>query len=254
MRLVVWISLLMAVVGAGRTWGQNQFEVLVVAASTKYHFEYTAVARASFAALAQEHQFGLTWRNDPASLPEDWSPFQAIVLLNTPGDLLPEAMRLKLEAFVARGGGVVAVHRAVFKAPGWPWYEALLGRTFRIHPHIQTALMTVEDPDFPAVAHWPRKVVWTDEWYEFDEVPGVRVRDVLTVDETTYDPTKIWPGQKAAGMGAHHPIAWAHEVGAARVFVTALGHRSELYANPAFLQHLYGGLYWVVRGAAAQKP
>jgi type 1 glutamine amidotransferase len=42
------------------------------------------------------------------------------------------------------------------------------------------------------------------------------------------------------------PLAWCSEVGGARVFYTALGHKIEHYSDPAFRQHLLGGIRWVL--------
>ena len=65
---------------------------------------------------------------------------------------------------------------------------------------------------------------------------------LLTLDEGSYD-----PGDGA--MGADHPIAWYHEFDGGRAFYTALGHTSESYAEPEFLQHLAGAIEWA-SGAA----
>ena len=101
----------------------------------------------------------------------------------------------------------------------------------------------------------PDKWIWTDEWYEFDAPLEPDLHVVLTVDESTYDPTRIWPGQKASGMGSFHPIAWYHTFEGGRSFVTALGHMPELYRDKTFLDHLYGGINWAAtgRGVAAGK-
>ena len=69
----------------------------------------------------------------------------------------------------------------------------------------------------------------------------------------TYDPTLIWPDQKAEGMGKHHPVAWYHHFDGGRSFVTALGHTPELYGDAVYLEHLYGGIYWAATGRGV-KP
>ena len=228
--------------------GQNQFGVLVLAVPEKWHRDCLPVARQSFEEMARRHQFGLTWADAAGALEGDLRKYAVIVFLNTPSEALNDAQRRSFEAYVHAGGGFVGVHMAAATKREWPWYERLLGRSFRIHPYIQTAILHVTDRNFPATMAVPDRWVWTDEWYEFDDalVPDLHV--VLTVDETTYDPTKIWPGQQAAGMGAFHPIAWYHLFEGGRSFVTALGHLPEAYLNPTFLDHLYGGIYWAATG------
>jgi hypothetical protein len=75
----------------------------------------------------------------------------------------------------------------------------------------------------PATFGLPDRWIWSDEWYEFSNPHGVTIHPVLTVDERTYDPTKIWPDQAAKGMGADHPVSWWHTYEKGRVFVTTLG-------------------------------
>lgn len=43
-------------------------------------------------------------------------------------------------------------------------------------------------------------------------------------------------------MGADHPISWCHFYDGGRSWYTALGHTSESYSEPIFLQHLLGGI------------
>lgn len=48
-----------------------------------------------------------------------------------------------LERYMKAGGNAVVVHRAIISKPGqWPWYEKLVGRSFVIHPVLQTAFVT----------------------------------------------------------------------------------------------------------------
>ena len=47
-------------------------------------------------------------------------------------------------------------------------------------------------------------------------------------------------------MGADHPIAWCHAVGAGQSFVTAMGHTDESWADPAFVAHVGAGVVSVV--------
>ena len=229
---------------------QGQFRVLVVAVPNKYHHDYAVVAKPQFERMARQHGFDLDWTWNTAPFDTDLSRYASIVLLNTPGDELKGAQRDALQAYVRAGGGVVAVHRAlIFNPPGdWPWFEQLIGRRFRIHPMVQSAVVQVVDRDFPAAFALPGRWIWSDEWYEFEPPLADGLRTVLRVDESSYDPTRIWPGQEARGMGRDHPVAWYHAYDGGRVFVTALGHPPAAYDDATYLQHLYGGLWWTATG------
>lgn len=231
-------------------WAEGQFRVLVLAIPNRYHHDYVTVAKPQFERMARQHGFDLDWAWHAAAFDGDLSRYDAIMLLNTPGDALATEQRGRLEDFVRAGGGVVAVHRALIFNPrgDWPWFERLIGRPFRIHPMVQTAFVQVEDPQAAAAAGLPARWVWTDEWYEFDAPLVEGLRTVLSVDESSYDPTRIWPGQEARGMGAEHPVAWSHAYDGGRVFVTALGHPPAAYDDERYLGHLYGALWWAATG------
>lgn len=243
------VCLLAWLVVAANSWADPQFKLLVLAAPNKYHFEYIPVARESFEQLGKLHAFEFTWTNQLGALEGDLTPYAAIVLMNTSGEEFSEAQRSKFEQYVRGGGNVVVVHRAMIIPPNkWPWYEKLVGRTFTIHPMLQTAVVHTVDRQFPATFGIPERWIWSDEWYEFSNPFKVAVNPVLNVDESTYDPTRIWPGQVAKGMGKEHPVSWYHRVEQGRVFVTALGHSVHMYRDPQYLSHLYGGIYWAALG------
>lgn len=231
-------------------WAEGQFRVLVVAVPNRYHHDYTVVAKPRLEQMARQHGFDLDWAWNTAPFDGGLAAYDAVMLLNTPGDELAREQRGALEAYVRAGGGVVAVHRAlIFNPPGdWPWFERMIGRAFRIHPMVQTATVRVADPAFPATFALPQRWIWSDEWYEFGPPLVEGLRTVLSVDESSYDPTRIWPGQVAHGMGAEHPVAWYHHYDGGRVFVTALGHPPAAYGDATYLQHLYGGLWWAATG------
>lgn len=232
----------------------QQFKILVTAIPNKYHNDYAVVAKPQFERLARQHDFGLTWAWNTSAFDADLSQYAAIVFLNTPGEELDAAQRLRLEAYVQAGGGVVAVHRALISTAGeWPWFERLIGRPFKIHPMVQTAVVRVEDRGFPAAFGLPDRWLWTDEWYEFGPDITTGLHTVLSVDEDSYDPTRIWPGQTATGMGKIHPVAWYHVHDGGRVFVTALGHTPELYNDRLYLDHLYGGIFWTATGRGLEQ-
>ena len=232
----------------------SQFKLLVLAAPNKYHYEYIPVARDSFERLGKLHAFDYTWTNQIGALEGDMSKYAAVVLLNTSGEEFNEQQRKKFEEYVRGGGNVVVVHRALIIPPNaWPWYEKLVGRSFKIHPMLQTGVINVVDKNFPANFGLPERWIWSDEWYELTNPHKVAIKPVLNVDESSYDPTRIWPGQVATGMGKEHPVSWYHHVDKSRVFVTSLGHNVEMYKDPQFVGHLLGGIYWAVTGRGIQK-
>ncbi|WBS05320.1 ThuA domain-containing protein [Pseudoduganella sp. SL102] len=242
---------------AGASHADSQFKLLVLAMPGKYHYEYIPIARDSLERLAKLHSFEFTYTNKPAVFDGDLKQYGAVMFLNTPGEELNAAQRANFEAYMRGGGNAVVVHRAAITPPnGWVWYEKLVGRSVGPHPMLQTGVVTVVDKAFPATFGLPDRWIWSDEFYVTTNPYNVKIDTVLGVDESSYDPTKIWPGQSVQGMGKDHPIAWHHQVEKGRVFVTTLGHNGEMYRDPQYLGHLMGGIYWAVtgKGQAAAGP
>lgn len=230
-----------------------QFKVLVFSTPNKYHYEYIPMARESLEKMSRLHKFEMVWSKDPASFEGDLQQYGAIMMMNSAGDELNARQREAFERYMADGGNTMIVHRGLIIPAGeWPWYEKLAGRSFTIHPIMQTAVIHTLEPGFPATFSVPPRWIWTDEWYELSNPHNVTITPVMNVDESTYDPTWIWPGQTIKGMGKEHPVAWYHQVGKGRVFVTTLGHDPEAYRDELFLAHLLGGLYWTATGRGMQ--
>ncbi|MET0264523.1 MAG: ThuA domain-containing protein [Duganella sp.] len=230
-----------------------QYKILVFAMPGKYHYEYIPIARDSLEKLGKLHAFEVVYTHRPEAFDGDLKQYAAIMFLNTPGEELNPARRQRFEDYMRGGGNAMLVHRALIIPPDtWPWFEKLVGRRVGKHPMLQTGVAYVVDKKFPATFGIPERWIWSDEWYVFDNPHNIAIHPVLNVDENSYDPTKIWPGQTTAGMGAEHPVAWYHQVERGRVFVTSLGHNGEMYRDPQYLAHLMGGIYWTATGKGIQ--
>ena len=69
-----------------------------------------------------------------------------------------------------------------------------------------------------------------------------------------YEIERTWPTMTpllqawSVESEAHHPVAWTNEHGAARVFVTTLGHNNSTMAAPEYLDMVARGVRWVLGG------
>jgi len=232
----------------------GQFQILVLGVPSKYHFEFVPVAQGSLERLAKLHAFDIRYATGVEALNEDLTPYAAILLLNTPTEQFTEEEKAHFETYMRGGGNAIVVHRAAIALPAksWPWYEKLVGRTVGTHPMLQTGVVNVVDKTFPATFGVPEHWIWSDEFYPLSNPYDVAIHPVLNVDETSYDPTKIWPGQVTQGMGKDHPVAWYHHYEKGRVFVTTLGHNVEMYRDPTYLAHLMGAIIWAATGRGLQ--
>ncbi|MEK8228237.1 ThuA domain-containing protein [Oerskovia sp. M15] len=87
----------------------------------------------------------------------------------------------------------------------------------------------------PSTAHLPASWDRYDEWYNFRENPRGDVHVLASLDESSYAPG-------GGAMGADHPTAWCQDVAGGRSWYTGGGHTQESYSDPAFVQHLLGGI------------
>jgi type 1 glutamine amidotransferase len=190
--------------------------------------------------LAETEGWKVEATEDPASFQASrLGEFDLVLFLNTNGPVLDERGREAFAEFVRSGKGFVGVHGAAATEPDWTFYQGLVGASFKAHPHVQSALVRVEDGTHPATLGLPGAWRCTDEWYGFHTNPRPGVRVLLTLDESSYE-----PGDGA--MGSDHPIAWCHEYEGGRAFYTALGHTPETYRDALYLGHLSGGVAWAL--------
>ncbi|NND73223.1 MAG: ThuA domain-containing protein [Rhodothermales bacterium] len=168
--------------------------------------------------------------------------YDAVVFLLTTLDVLGPTEQVALQRYIQAGGGYVGVHSASDTEYGWSWYGQLVGAYFTGHPSDpgeREGRLVVDDADHPSTAHLSSEWVRTDEWYDLRSVNN-NIEPVLLIDETSYKT----PGENP--LPDLRPIAWYHEFDGGRSFYTALGHTTESYSEPAFLQHLLGGIRYAI--------
>lgn len=159
--------------------------------------------------------------------------YEAVVFLNTTGDVLNATQQSAFESYIRGGGGYTGIHSAADTEHDWPFYGELVGAYFSSHPAIQQATERVESRAHAATAHLGQSWVRTDEWYNFRTNPRGKVRVLATLDESSY----------AGGDMGDHPISWCHVVdGGGRSWYTALGHTEASYGEALFREHLLGGI------------
>ncbi|MGN5374789.1 ThuA domain-containing protein [Sphingomonas hankookensis] len=204
-------------------------------------------AVAALTILARERGMEPVASDDPATFdaPLDYA---AIVLVSTTTDRKKPASewfvgprRDALQRYVEGGGGVVAIHAAADSHYHWPWYARMIGGRFAQHPPGTPAAEVTRAPRrHPATDTLPDRFRIADEWYGFRDLSG-DVDPLLTFDPRSTGATDVNP----------KPLAWAHRVGAGRVFYTGLGHRRESWSDARVVAHVGGGLDWAAGRAKA---
>jgi cytochrome c len=172
----------------------------------------------------------------------DLSTFSAVMFLNTTGDILNSQQQVAMERYIQAGGGFVGIHSATdTESQGeWYWYRRLVGGVFAGHPNIpsnvQTARVQVLTKNHPSTAHLADNFLMVDEWYDFKSLSDRRT-DLLKVDENSYH---------GGGHKGYHPVAWYHDFDGGRSFYSGIGHNSDNFNNPDYMQHILGGIEYAI--------
>jgi cytochrome c len=165
--------------------------------------------------------------------------YQAVVFLNTTGNVLSSKQQTSFERYIQAGGGFVGIHSAADTEYEWPWYSKLMGAHFLNHPlnpGIRRATVKISQPDHPATKGLPAEWERDDEWYNYRSFYA-GLNFLAFLDETSYE---------GGTHGNHHPIAWYHEFDGGRAFYTGGGHTEESYTETKFLQHVLGGIQYAL--------
>jgi glucose/arabinose dehydrogenase len=220
------------------------FDVLVFSRTAGFRHDSIDEGLAAIQTLAVANDFTVAHTENAADFnAANLAQFEAVVFLNTTGDVLNASQQTAFQNYIRAGGGYVGLHSAADTEYGWAWYGELVGAYFASHPAIQQATIKVADHAHVSTAHLPDRWVRTDEWYNYRVNPRGDVHVLMTLDESTYS-----PGSGAQGFD--HPISWYQYIEGGRSWYTGLGHRAQTYSEPLFRQHLLGGILF----AAGQAP
>ncbi len=168
--------------------------------------------------------------------PDSLSSYDAVIFLNTTGNVLNDSQEDAFEQYIQNGGGYLGIHSAADTEYEWSWYGDLVGAYFVSHPHIQEATIDVVDQSHRATSFLPKEWKRTDEWYNYKNIND-KINVLMELDESSYE---------GGENGDFHPIAWYHEFDGGRAFYTGGGHTEESYSEDLFMDHLREALHYVI--------
>ncbi|MFI6233882.1 ThuA domain-containing protein [Micromonospora sp. NPDC050784] len=223
------------------------YDVLVFSKTAGFRHDAIPVGIQTIRDLGAANNFTVTATEDAAAFTtSNLNQYEAVVFLNTTGDVLNASQQTAFESYIGSGRGYVGVHAAADTEYDWPFYGNLVGAWFASHPAIQQANMKVEDRGHAATAHLPQTWIRTDEWYNYRTNARSSAHVLATLDESSYS---------GGGMGADHPLSWCKSYSGGRSFYTGAGHTQASYAESGFRNHLLGGIrYASGRSKADCRP
>lgn len=212
-------------------------KVLVFSKTAGFHHKSIDVGVKAIQDLGVKYNFEVDATTDSTMFEySNLKKYAAVIFLNTTGNVLSDEEQKAFEQYIKAGGGFVGIHSATDTEYDWPWYGNLVGAYFVKHPKIQEAVLVINDSTNIATKHLPRPWKRTDEWYNFRYV-ATDLHVLISIDESSYT---------GGTNGANHYMAWYHNYDGGRAFYTELGHTDESYADPLYLQHLWGGLQYAM--------
>ncbi|MDK1347653.1 ThuA domain-containing protein [Streptomyces sp. 378] len=225
----------------------TSYDVLVFSKTAGFRHDSIPAGTQAIRDLGAANSFTVTTTEDGNHFTtSNLSRYEAVIFLNTTGDVLNDAQQSAFQSYIGSGGGFVGVHSAADTEYNWPFYGDLVGAYFASHPAVQQANVKVEGRAHAATAHLPQTWTRTDEWYNFRTNPRTTARVLATLDESSYS---------GGSMGADHPHTWCKAYSGGRAFYTGGGHSQASYAEPAFRAHLLGGIrYAAGRTKADCRP
>jgi len=221
--------------------------VLVFSKTDGFRHSSIEAGKLAFEKMSAEKGFTVDFTEDANQFTNaNLKQYNAVVFLNTTGDVLNNEQQEEFERYIQAGGGYLGIHAATDCEYEWSWYGRLAGAYFLDHPNpnnIQKGKFYTVRKDNFATKEMPDEFERTDEFYSFKQInPAINV--LVKIDESSYQGGK---------NGKDHPMSWYHEFDGGRSFYTAMGHTDATFSEPLFLNHIWAGLHYVM-GGDAPKP
>jgi cytochrome c len=237
----LWYSIILALLAFSCS-SPHEKRVLIFSKTTVFRHESIPEGIAAIKKLGEKHHFAVDTTENAANFNEEnLKKYDAVIFLNTTGDVLNQEQQNDFERYIQAGGGYLGTHAATDTEYDWPWYGKLAGAYFNGHPgnpNVQKGVFYIVDKNNPATDSLPERWEREDEFYNFKNInPENKV--LIKIDEKTYH---------EGTNGDDHPMAWYHDFDGGRSFYTVMGHTKETFSDPLFLKHLWGGLNYVMGG------
>jgi uncharacterized protein len=170
--------------------------------------------------------------------------FDVVIFASTTGELEMDASQKQdLLSFVKEDGkGFVGIHAALDTNYTWPEYGEMIGGYFDQHPWMTfNAPIINEDPDFPAVRHFPKAFTKYDEIYQPKDWSRSNVNVLLSLDASKLN----YENNPRIHRTDHDfPVAWSKLYGKGRVFYSTLGHTEEAWQDPDIRKMYFEAIRW----------
>jgi hypothetical protein len=235
----------------------------------KAHISFMHEANKWFPKMAAKYNFTYdstkNWNNLNA---EFLSHYKVVIFLDTRID--DPAQRLAFQKYMENGGGWIGFHFSAFALTpsdfpqNWDWYHnEFLGSGSYVSNtwHPTSAILRVEDHNFPATKHLPETFKSApNEWYRWSndlrKNPDIKI--LVSIDSTSF-PLGTGPKQSEIWHSGYYPVVWTNKK--YKMMYMNMGHNDIDYDNKTYkdLSHtleneyeekmIIDALLWMGRGS-----
>ena len=233
----LFLSLCLIFLFASSALVAQQSKVLIFSKTKGFRHASIEHGRTIIADLCLKNNIAVDSTEDASNFTfNNLKKYDALIFLNTTGDLFNEKQQEALVKYIQNGGGFMGIHAATDAEYEWEWYGKMVGGYFMSHPKQQNAKIKVINKNHPSTSMLPDEIERWDEWYNFKNVnPDITV--LATLDESSYE---------GGEMNGNHPIVWCHEFDGGKIFYTGFGHTDATFDEPLMQKHMLGGILWVI--------
>lgn len=218
------------------------------------HISFVHEANRWFPQMGKKYGFTYDSTNDWKNLNASFlSRYQVVIFLDTRPD--DPAERRAFETYMEHGGAWMGFHFSAFALTpseypmNWDWYHnrflgsgSYVSNTWRP----TSAVLRVEDRDFPATRHLPATFAsQPNEWYRWSndlrKNPDIRI--LLSIDSSSF-PLGTGPKQSEIWHSGYYPVVWTNR--RYRMIYLNMGHNDMDYEHRydttnRTLSHTFGG-------------
>lgn len=168
------------------------------------------------------------------------SQVEAIVFLNTTGDVLNSSQQDALVKYMVMGGNFMGIHSAANTEMDWQWYSNHLGGKYDVQiGELDEYIVSVKNDSLGINKRLPEFVFSHDKLFPFTNLS----EDMYVLLEVDF-----CPNEKSNMNIESMPLAWIKRSENGRVFYTSLGHTAEAFETPFVKNHIASGLRYLLTG------
>lgn len=169
------------------------------------------------------------------------SQVEAIVFLNTTGDILNNKQKDALVNYMIMGGNFMGIHSAANTENDWAWYTRHIGGAYDLEiGELDEYVVTVVKDSLGINKKLPEFHSCNEKLFPFINLSD----DIYVLLEGSF-----CPNEESSMNIESMPIAWIKRSENGKVFYTSLGHTSESFRSPFVKNHIASGLRYLLTGS-----